>query len=133
MKTVQSFENYLDCEIQCNNKSDPSLYYLFSKRDEILTYDPNYTHFDPYYTPKIVDYAENILERGCDWDKDSSRCYRIYQGHARGILYILWKTIRKIDMKFKKQRNHILCGFGKENKKFVLSDEVRLTVLGFLI
>ena len=28
-------------------------------------------------------------------------------------------------MKFKKQRNHILCGFGKEKKKFVLSDEVR--------
>jgi len=99
-----------------------------------MSYDQNeFDHFDPYYSPKIVDYAENILERGCNWDKDSSRCYRINQGHARGVLYILWKTIVKIDMKFKKQRNHILCGFDKEKKKFVLSDEVRLTVLGFLI
>ena len=133
MKIVESFENYLDCEIQCNNKSDPTLYHLLNKKDEIITFDQNDTQFDPFYTPKIVYYAENILERGCNWNKDSSRWHKINLGHARGIPYILRKTIVKIDMRFKKQRNHFLCGFGKENKKFVLSDEVRPTVLGFLI
>lgn len=133
MKIVQSFENYLDCETQCNNKSDPSHYHLLTKKDEIITYDPNDIQFEYGRAPKIVDYATNILDRGCDWDKDNGRCYKIGSGFTKGIPYILRKTIVKIDMKFRKQRNHILCGFGKEKKKFILSDEVRPTVIGFLI
>ena len=137
MKIVQSFENYLDCETQCNNKSDPSHHHLVNYKEEIITYDPNETNFDRIRIPKIVDYAWAILDRGCDWSKDYGRCNRVQMGFDEGIPFILKKTIIKIDMKFKKQRNHVLCGFSKEKKKFILSNEVRVTVRptaqGFLI
>ena len=118
---MQSFENYLDCEVKCNKKSDPSHHHMVDYNNKEISYDLNETNYYRIRKSKIVGYANDILDRGCDWNKDPGRCHQL--GSTRkGITYILHKAVIKLDMQFKKQRNHILCGFGMQKKNFVFAE-----------
>ena len=92
---------------------------MIDYEDRKITYRPDHHNdFRWISNPKIVGYANAILDRGCDWDKDYGRCNQLNKTY-RGIIGILKKAVVKIDMQFKKQRNHILCGFGRKKKNFV--------------
>ena len=97
---------------------------MINYQDGKITYRPDqHNDFGRISNPKIIDYAYAILDRGCDWGKDYGRCKQLNKIYlSRGILGILKKTVIKIDIQFKKQRNHILCGFGRKEKNFVFAE-----------
>ena len=101
-----SYDNYLHCEKQCNGLESPTWFLTQNERGEVIPAPKPF--LDKYSLrdtpdPQILNYASDILYRGCD----RYRC----KGPIDKILKGLKKNIFMLAKRFRENSRSFRCGF----------------------
>ena len=131
MKTLNSFDNYLNCETQCNGLKDPSWFLTQNANGDIINPISDQDYYNQAYQkrpdPQILNYAADILYRGCDRYRCRGPIEKILNGLKRIIFMMQWRFIEnsrraRCGFKVKGSAGWFLKGelyFGEENIRSV--------------